>query len=72
MTFDKAMDNLAREQDNVLIRITRSKSHEDMVPKMNDERDDAYWLNHTGSPKAKRANEKSQGETVNYDDLIKA
>jgi glycerol transport system substrate-binding protein len=39
---------------------------------MNDERDEAYWLNQPGSPKAKLANEKPQGETVNYDDLIKA
>jgi len=29
-------------------------------------------LNQPGSPKAKLANEKPQGETVNYDDLIKA
>ena len=72
VTVDKAMDNLAREQDKVLIRIARSKSQGDMGPKMNDERDEAYWLNQPGSPKAKLANEKPQGETVNYDDLIKA
>ena len=72
VTVDKAMDNLAREQDKVLIRIARSKSQGDMGPKMNDERDETYWLNQPGSPKAKLANEKPQGETVNYDDLIKA
>ena len=72
VTVDKAMNNLAREQDKVLIRIARSKSQGDMGPKMNDERDEAYWLNQPGSPKAKLANEKPQGETVNYDDLIKA
>jgi glycerol transport system substrate-binding protein len=27
----------------------------------------SYWLNKPGSPKAKLANEKPQGETVNYD-----
>ncbi len=72
VTVDTAMDNLAREQDKVLIRIARSKSQGDLGPKMNDERDEAYWLNQPGSPKAKLANEKPQGETVNYDELIKA
>jgi glycerol transport system substrate-binding protein len=72
VTVDTAMNNLAREQDKVLIRIARSKSQGDMGPKMNDERDEAYWLKQPGSPKAKLANEKPQGETVNYDDLIKA
>ena len=72
VTVDTAMNNLAREQDKVLIRIARSKSQGDLGPKMNDERDEAYWLSQPGSPKAKLANEKPQGETVNYDDLIKA
>lgn len=72
VTVDTAMNNLAREQDKVLIRIARSKSQGDLGPKMNDERDEAFWLNQPGSPKAKLANEKPQGETVNYDDLIKA
>ncbi len=72
VTVDTAMDNLAREQDKVLKRIARSKAQGDMGPKLNKERDEAYWLNKPGSPKAKLANEKPQGETVNYDDLIKA
>jgi len=72
VTVDTAMDNLAKEQDKVMIRIARSKSQGDKGPLMNPERDEAYWLNQPGSPKAKLANEKPQGETVNYDDLIKA
>jgi glycerol transport system substrate-binding protein len=72
VTVDTAMDNLAREQDKVLTRIARSKSQKECGPVMNEERDEAYWLNKPGSPKAKLANEKPQGETVNYDDLIKA
>jgi len=66
------MDNLAREQDKVLKRIARSKAQGDKGPLLNKERDEAYWLAQPGSPKAKLANEKPQGETVNYDDLIKA
>ncbi|MCF6178590.1 MAG: ABC transporter substrate-binding protein [Geopsychrobacter sp.] len=72
VTVDTAMDNLAREQDKVLKRIARSKAQGDKGPKLNPERDESYWLNKPGSPKAKLANEKPQGETVNYDDLIKA
>ena len=72
VTVDTAMDNLAREQDKVLKRIARSKSQGDKGPLLNKERDEAYWLNKPGSPKAKLANEKPQGETVNYDELIQA
>lgn len=72
VTVSTAMDNLAREQDKVLKRIARSKSQKRCGPVLNKERDEAYWLNKPGSPKAKLANEKPQGETVNYDDLIKA
>ena len=72
VTVDTAMDNLAREQDKVLKRIARSKSQKKCGPKLNEERDEAYWLNKPGSPKAKLANEKPQGETVDYDELIKA
>ncbi|MDX2494518.1 MAG: ABC transporter substrate-binding protein [Desulfuromusa sp.] len=72
VTVDTAMNNLAREQDKILIRLARSKSQGNIGPLMNKERDEAYWLNQPGAPKAKLANEKPQGETVNYDDLIKA
>jgi glycerol transport system substrate-binding protein len=72
VTVDTAMDNLAREQDKVLKRIARSKAQKECGPKLNEERDEAYWLNKPGSPKAKLDNEKPQGETVNYDDLIEA
>ena len=72
VTVDTAMDNLAHEQDKVMMRIARSKAQGDKGPLLNKERDEAYWLNQPGSPKAKLANEKPRGETVNYDDLIKA
>lgn len=72
VTPDTAMDNLAREQDKVLIRLARSKAQGDKGPLMNEEKDEAYWLNQPGAPKPKLANEKPKGETVNYDDLIKA
>jgi glycerol transport system substrate-binding protein len=72
VTVDTAMDNLALEQDKVLIRIARSKAQGDKGPVMNEERPESEWLAKPGAPKAKLANEKPKGETVNYDDLIKA
>ena len=38
---------------------------------MNPEKDEAYWLSQPGAPKAKLANEKPKGQTVDYDELIK-
>jgi glycerol transport system substrate-binding protein len=71
VTVSTAMNNLAAEQDKVLARIARAGVQGKLGPKLNKKRDESYWLNKPGSPKAK-VNEKPQGETVNYDDLIKA
>jgi len=71
VTVSTAMDNLAREQDKVLQRIERSGVQGEFGPKLNKKRDESYWLNQPGSPKAK-VNEKPQGETVDYDSLIQA
>jgi len=38
VTVDTAMDNLAKEQDKILIRLARSKSQGDMGPLMNEEK----------------------------------
>ena len=72
VTVDRAMDNLAHEQDRVMQRLERSKVQGDKGPKLNPEKDEAYWLAQPGSPKPKLANEKPKGETVDYDELIKA
>jgi len=72
VTVDRAMDNLAGEMDRVMARIARSGAQKECGPKLNDEKDEAYWLNQPGSPKPKLANEKPKGETVDYDKLIQA
>jgi glycerol transport system substrate-binding protein len=72
VTVDTAMDNLAREQDRVLSRLERSGVQGECGPKLNEEQDEQYWLNQPGAPKAKLDNEKPQGETVNYDQLLQA
>jgi glycerol transport system substrate-binding protein len=65
------MDNLAREQDKVMARIERSGAQKECGPKLNKCIDPNDWLSKAGSPKAK-VNEKPQGITVDYDQLIKA
>ena len=72
VTVDTAMDNLAREQDRVLARLERSGVQGDCGPRLNKEEDEAVWLSRPGAPKAKLANEKPKGETVDYDKLIQA
>lgn len=72
VTVDRAMDNLAGEMDKVMARIARSGAQGDCGPKLNEEKDEAYWLNQPGAPKPKLANEKPKGETVDYDKLIQA
>jgi glycerol transport system substrate-binding protein len=72
VTPETAMDNLAREQDRVLARLERSGVQGECGPKLNKEEAESVWLNRPGSPKAKLANEKPKGETVQYDELIKA
>jgi glycerol transport system substrate-binding protein len=72
VTVDKAMDNLAEEMDKVLERIARSKTQGECGPLLNEKKDEQYWLDQPGAPKAKLANEKPKGETVDYDKLIQA
>ncbi|MCG8616050.1 MAG: carbohydrate ABC transporter substrate-binding protein, partial [Desulfobacterales bacterium] len=71
VTVSRAMDNLAKEQDKILARIERAGIQGDKGPKLNKKVDPEKWLNKPGSPKAKLANEKPQGMTVDYDELIK-
>lgn len=71
-TPQQAMDNLAQQQDRIMQRIERSKVQGDCGPKLNPMVPASEWLNKPGAPKAKLANEKPRGETVPYDELLKA
>lgn len=71
-TPQQAMDRLAKQQDKILKRLERSKIQGDCGPKLNEKKDPSYWLNKPGSPKAKLANEKPQGKTIDYDKLLQA
>ena len=71
-TPQQAMDSLAKQQDKVLERLQRAGIQGECGPKLNKARDASYWLNLPGSPKAKLANEKPKGITVDYDELVKS
>ena len=74
-TPQQAMDRLAAEMDQVMARMQavdeKAGVYGGCGPRLNAESDPSVWLNKPGSPKAKLANEKPQGETIDYDELIK-
>jgi glycerol transport system substrate-binding protein len=69
------MDRLASEMDITMARMQtadeKAKVYGGCGPRLNEEKDPAYWLKKPGSPKAKLANEKPKGETIDYDELVK-
>jgi glycerol transport system substrate-binding protein len=67
----EAMDSLAEQQDRVMSRIERAGAQDVCGPKLNEKRSAEYWFNQPGAPKPKLDNEKPQGKTVKYDELIK-
>ena len=74
-TPQQAMDRLAEEMDTTMSRMQaadeRANTYGGCGPRLNEAKDPTEWLVQPGSPKAKLQNEKPQGETINYDELIK-
>ncbi len=70
----QAMDRLANEMDQVMARMQRAdekaKVYGGCGPRLNEEKPASEWLG-KGGAKAKLANEKPQGETIAYEELIK-
>jgi glycerol transport system substrate-binding protein len=52
-------------------RLERANAQGECGPKLNKPKDEAYWLSQPGSPKAKLRNEKPQGKTIAYKELLK-
>lgn len=71
-TPQQALDGLAKAQDKVLQRLERANVQGDCGPKLNPVKSADFWLNQPGSPKAKLANEKPQGKTIAYSELLKS
>ena len=73
-TPQQAMDRLASEMDQVMARMQaadeRANTYGGCGPRLNPEKDPSEWLSESESPKAKR-DEKPQGKTVDYDELVK-
>ena len=73
-TPQEAMDRLAFEMDTVMARMEAADKAANVYggcgPRLNEEKDPSAWLG-KGGAKAKLANEKPQGKTVNYDQLVK-
>ena len=74
-TPQQAMDRLAEEMDVTMARMQSADEKAGVYggcgPRLNEKRDPDDWLSKPGSPKARLANEKPQGETIAYEDLIK-
>ena len=73
-TPQEAMDRLAAEMDATMARMQAADEAASVYggcgPRLNDEQDPEYWLSQPGAPKAKLENEKPQGETVRYEDIV--
>lgn len=71
-TPQEALDGLAKAQDKVMKRLERSKVQGECGPKLNPKKGADYWLAQPGAPKPKLENEKPQGKTIPYSELIAA
>jgi glycerol transport system substrate-binding protein len=73
-TPQQAMDRLANEMDQVMARMQRADEKAEVYggcgPRLNEEKPASEWLG-KGGAKAKLANEKPQGETIAYEELVK-
>ncbi|BFU44984.1 ABC transporter substrate-binding protein [Krasilnikovia sp. MM14-A1004] len=69
-TAQQSMDNLARQQDEILARLERRGYGGDCAPKLNPESSPQYWFDQPGAPAPKLADERGRPETVDYDKLL--
>jgi glycerol transport system substrate-binding protein len=74
-TPQEAMDRLAEEMDITMSRMQAvdeaNKTYGGCGPRLNEPKDPSEWLGKEGGPKAKLENEKEQGVTIAYDEIIK-
>ncbi|MEN0002171.1 MAG: carbohydrate ABC transporter substrate-binding protein, partial [Pseudomonadota bacterium] len=71
-TPQEALDALCEAQESVLERLERAGVQGEIGPQMNDVMEASFWLDEPGAPFPKLDNEKPQGETVSYDELIQS
>jgi glycerol transport system substrate-binding protein len=76
-TPQQAMDALAAAQDSVMERLERANVQGECGPKLNKRESAQFWFEKGKkdgniAPQPKLSNEKPNGETVDYDTLIKS
>ncbi|MFT6052669.1 MAG: glycerol transport system substrate-binding protein [Halioglobus sp.] len=71
-TPQEAMSALALSQEKLMKRLERANILGECGPKLNQAKGRDYWLAQPGAPKPRLENEKPQGETISYDELIKS
>ncbi|GAA1732949.1 ABC transporter substrate-binding protein [Nonomuraea bangladeshensis] len=69
-TPQQSMDNLAKQQDEILSRLERVGYGGACAPKLNPEQPAQQWLDQPGAPVAKLADERGKPATVDYDKLL--
>lgn len=73
-TPQEAMDRLATEMDEIMARMQAVDESDNVYggcgPRLNEEVDPSEWLGKPDGPAAKLENEKPQGETIDYDELV--
>lgn len=67
----QALDQLGDQIEKVLGRVER-QGQKTCAPKLNPKVDPQEWLDKPGAPQPKLANEKPQGKTVPYEQLLQA
>jgi glycerol transport system substrate-binding protein len=74
-TAQEAMDRLAEEMDVTMARMQAADEQGNVYggcgPRLNEEKDPSEWLGKPDGPAAKLENEKEQGQTIAYDELVK-
>jgi len=69
-TPQQAMDNVAEQMEQVIDRLSKAGVFKTGKADFNPKKSKDYWLNQSGSPKAKVKNEKPQGKTLPYEKLL--
>ena len=74
-TPQEAMDRLASEMDQIMARMQAAdeanKTYGGCGPRLNEPKDASEWLGKENGPHAKIENEKEQGQTIAYEEIIK-
>jgi glycerol transport system substrate-binding protein len=74
-TPQEAMDRLAEEMEITMARMEAADKANNTYggcgPRLSEPKDPKEWLGKEGGPKAKLENEKEQGVTIAYDEIIK-